>query len=1504
MINTSTINADGVKQRNRRVMLGCVALIFAAGISVGLYFIFANGGNVVDTKKTQQQIRNGEGTLILGDYEICNWEAVDFDTHIPLMIDGKDEGFFDVEDELLVQGYLCGTVQEVLLAIDEQGLHGSILSSDNVVQITAIDEDHSTLAMSDKGYPEFTESDKTEAADEKWKKYMASKHTDRREMQALEPGSIDIHIHLDIDSHMVETYGSAYAAARYGVELIAVVNRDAFVGLGFNLKVVSINARTSFLSQTSSTSAYLTALERIPRPVNVNLVHSLSTRSLGGGIAYVGGLYTRLYCYGVSEIYGNFARWDRYVVAHELGHNFGADHTHEMSPQVDTCGFSCPSDPTGTIMSYCHQCNGGLSNIEYEWHPRVRDVILDAYAFENGKLAARYDCQTFPTYPDIGVPFSLKGDDCLTINTAACADCSVETCSLDSVFFFTGSQIKASQDESFCWTASADCDSISLQTCGDSTNQQFSFESDSLTSASCGQVMHDNGSALFAGSSLVSSWCSPSVNPNDGPTCDQPVIPLECGGTHSGSTVNDCEGQRRFTFVAPEGSVTVSSCGTSFDSILSIEKDGDRLHYSDDDGNCNTRAELVNINDLAQGVEYTIVLEGFGSAVGSYDIALTCSNDDPNPITTAEPTEPTDDDCDSTPIELECGAPVTGSTENVCNGEQRFVFEATTTMKTISTCGSDYDTMIFVYDSNDNLLDDNDDHRGCGLQSHIDNLSLDVGAEYYVILTGYSNAVGGYTIELTCQDPPSLKPTTGAPSSTPTIVPAPQVETLPPTTGMPSSSPSILPSSVPTIVPAPQVDTLSPTTSMPSPNPTIVPAPQVDTLSPSLDPTMDPTSEPGIDCAPAIALGCGDILSGSTVGTCNNEQRFVFTATTNLKTISACGSSYDTYLTLYNSNNVRIATQDDSYSDHCGYFNSLLESDQLTIGAEYTVVLSGYASAVGDYKMELICGAPQVETLAPTTAMPSAIPTIVPAPQVETLSPTTDPTMDPTSPPTTAMPSSSPTIVPAPQAETLSPTTDPTMDPTSPPVSTLDPTMDPTSPPVSTLDPTMDPTSSPVSTLDPTMDPTSSPFSTLDPTMDPTSEPGLDCAPAIALGCGDILSGSTVGTCNNEQRFVFTATTDLKTISACGSDYDTYLTLYDSNNVPIAAQDDSQSSHCGYLNSLMESVQLTIGAEYTVVLSGFQSQVGDYSMELVCDVSPPEECESAIVDITCGETLTGSTVNSCDGTKAFAFTATTNLKTISTCDSDFDTILYLYGPGGELIHHNDDSDECNYQSFMDDYPVEVGAQYQIVLVGYGNEVGSYKIELTCDNVAPCDDSIQTLTCGDIVTQSTLDRCDGVQTFAFTATTELTTISTCGSGFDTMLAISSDNGFSASNDGFTGCGRHAKLHDMALDQGDYVVTLSGYDGIRGDYRLEVTCNNPVTYTEIPRGKCTTLDGSNPSHRWHANTRKRDCEQLCTDRSDCGGYSWSRYNHCLLWTQSDLMGGGAQWGGCSCHIKDGF
>lgn len=105
-----------------------------------------------------------------------------------------------------------------------------------------------------------------------------------------------------------------------------------------------------------------------------------------GGVAYVGVLCNGSYGYGVSAyldgsfpyplVDHNYGNWDVVVAAHELGHNFGTGHTHSYSPPIDGCGNGdCSSPYGGTIMSYCHSCSGGLSNIVLGFHPRVQTTI-------------------------------------------------------------------------------------------------------------------------------------------------------------------------------------------------------------------------------------------------------------------------------------------------------------------------------------------------------------------------------------------------------------------------------------------------------------------------------------------------------------------------------------------------------------------------------------------------------------------------------------------------------------------------------------------------------------------------------------------------------------------------------------------------------------------------------------------------------------------------------------------------------------------------------------------------------------------------------------------------------------------------------------------------------------------------------------------------------------------------------------------------------------------------
>ncbi|MBX3365170.1 MAG: zinc-dependent metalloprotease [Phycisphaeraceae bacterium] len=114
--------------------------------------------------------------------------------------------------------------------------------------------------------------------------------------------------------------------------------------------------------------------------VHRDLAHFLSGRNLGGGVAWLSAICTN-FGYGLSANLNGFfpypiqnnhpQNWDLMVVAHEMGHNFGAPHTHDKNPPIDGCASGdCSVTPNGTIMSYCHLCSGGMSNLRMEFHPR------------------------------------------------------------------------------------------------------------------------------------------------------------------------------------------------------------------------------------------------------------------------------------------------------------------------------------------------------------------------------------------------------------------------------------------------------------------------------------------------------------------------------------------------------------------------------------------------------------------------------------------------------------------------------------------------------------------------------------------------------------------------------------------------------------------------------------------------------------------------------------------------------------------------------------------------------------------------------------------------------------------------------------------------------------------------------------------------------------------------------------------------------------------------------
>jgi hypothetical protein len=75
----------------------------------------------------------------------------------------------------------------------------------------------------------------------------------------------------------------------------------------------------------------------------------------------------------------------------------------------------------------------------------------------------------------------------------------------------------------------------------------------------------------------------------------------------------------------------------------------------------------------------------------------------------------------------------------------------------ISLCGSTYDAQISVY-ANDlaHLVVCRDDDAQCGLQPHLKNLALTAGNTYYIVLDGYENACGAYTLTVQACPPPPV----------------------------------------------------------------------------------------------------------------------------------------------------------------------------------------------------------------------------------------------------------------------------------------------------------------------------------------------------------------------------------------------------------------------------------------------------------------------------------------------------------------------------------------------------------------------------------------------------------------------------------------------------------------------------------------------------------------------------------------------------------------------------
>ena len=195
--------------------------------------------------------------------------------------------------------------------------------------------------------------------------------------------TVNLAIETDYELYHSKFSDSTDREVRYIGDLTAAASAIYWRDVKTVFKIGTVHLwSTSSDPWTATTTS--TALQELLTYWNANygsvtrtIVHMLSGKNMGGGIAYLGVLCYNSYGYGLSSsLNATFSvtnpalYWDIDCYTHEMGHNFSSPHTECYSPPVDTCtacnSFTCSGSVPpggGTIMSYCHLCPGGYGNL-------------------------------------------------------------------------------------------------------------------------------------------------------------------------------------------------------------------------------------------------------------------------------------------------------------------------------------------------------------------------------------------------------------------------------------------------------------------------------------------------------------------------------------------------------------------------------------------------------------------------------------------------------------------------------------------------------------------------------------------------------------------------------------------------------------------------------------------------------------------------------------------------------------------------------------------------------------------------------------------------------------------------------------------------------------------------------------------------------------------------------------------------------------------------------------
>ncbi len=378
----------------------------------------------------------------------------------------------------------------------------------------------------------------------------------------------------------------------------------------------------------------------------------------------------------------------------------------------------------------------------------------------------------------------------------------------------------------------------------------------------------------------------------------------------------------------------------------------------------------------------------------------------------------------------------------------------------------------------------------------------------------------------------------------------------------------------------------------------------------------------------------------------------------------------------------------------------------------------------------------------------------------------------------------------------------------------------------------------------------------------PPSPANDDCANAIALSCGDSDSGSTAFANNsggNAAADVFYTYTGsgsggLITVSLCDSGFDTFVRVFSDCTLTeeIAFNDDS----CGLQSEVQFDSDGT--STYVIMVEGFSSNVGNYTINISCEITEPEPGDGCFVTGQFAQWPSSTFVPSCSGTAqviAFNCWAGEYSKVQVTAGTEY---IFSSSVATDFITIADEDEDVTFATGIGSVTWTSPIDQVIRFYTHLNEDCELE-ELNRSRIVQCGDILPppanddcanaiALSCGDNVSGSTAfannsggnAAGDVFYTFTGTGAEEMITVSLCGSSYDTFIRIFSDctltNEIAFNDDS---CGLQSEVSFVSDGISTYVIMVEGFSSNVGDYTINVSCEEITDYCE-PVLNCTDGD----------------------------------------------------------------